>query len=95
VFDPPDDLGLTRIFVALDCKGVVSDCHEEGFGKNGSIVKEIRARASQFQEFKLVFEGRASNHEAHNLARYAYIGRHVWLVNPYDISIPVNIVINQ
>jgi hypothetical protein len=45
-----------------------------------------------------LFEGRASNFKAHDLARHALSfddGCHVWLGASYDANIPVNIILNQ
>jgi hypothetical protein len=63
----------------------------------GSIITEIRSRAEDFGECSFVHEGRASNFEAHNLARHALsygVGRHLWLLAPYSNLIPVNIILD-
>jgi hypothetical protein len=93
-----DDLIQSRILVASDCKPVVNDIVEGTMSKYGAIVMEIRGRAAQKNECKFVFEGRASNFEAHhNLARFMLsfgVGRYVRLGTPYDANIPVNILAN-
>jgi hypothetical protein len=91
-----EDLGLTRIYIASDGKSSVSDIATGSWGKYGAIISEIKDWSSTFQDFSFVHEGRASNFEAHNLARFTTslgVGCHVWLGNPYDINIPVNIVV--
>jgi hypothetical protein len=66
-----NDLALDGIFVASDCKMVVSDIEEGSMGRYGSIIAEIRSCRTQFQEATFVYEGRAYNFEAHNLAKFA------------------------
>jgi hypothetical protein len=76
---------------------VVNDIVEGTMSKYGAIVLEIRGRAAHMNECKFIFEGRASNFEAHNLARFILsfgVGRYVWLGTPYDANIPVNILAN-
>lgn len=49
-----------------------------GKGIYGHIAQEIKARVRAFESFKFVHEGRASNVDAHNLARssvYCELGR--------------------
>jgi hypothetical protein len=84
--------------VASDCKRVVDDIKEGSLGNYGSIIQEITAQRNQFAESVIEFEGRSSNFEAHNLARFVLsidAGRHLWLGMPYSSEIPVNININQ
>jgi hypothetical protein len=50
---------------------VVSDISDGSSGRYGSIVEEIKARSRILEKCSFVFEGRASNSEAHNLARYS------------------------
>jgi hypothetical protein len=92
------DLGLSRLYVASDCKQVVEDIANGSFGTYGSIIKEIKIRSDHFEEYKFVFEGRASNFEAHNLARHVLNlegGRYIWLGLTYSLKIPVNNIIDQ
>jgi hypothetical protein len=59
---------------------------------------EIKDRSTAFQGKSFVFEGRSSNFEAHNLARFSIsldIGPHLWHDNPYSMKIRVNIIVNQ
>ena len=53
-----------------------------------------------FAECRFVLEGRASNFEAHNLAKHMIsygVGRHFWLGTPYSITVhvPANIMFDQ
>jgi hypothetical protein len=92
------DLGLSRVYAASGCKQVVEDIADGSLGTYGSIIKEIKIRSYQFEEYKFVFEGRASNFEAHNLARHVLNsegGRYLRLGLPYFPEIPVNIIIDQ
>jgi hypothetical protein len=76
---------------------VIDDIAGGTNGRYGAIILEIKDRASRLQEKTFAFEGRASNFEAHNLARFSTsldIGRHLWLGNPYSDEIPVNIMLN-
>jgi hypothetical protein len=94
-----DDLILNRFQVASDCKQVITDAKEGSLGKYGAVISEINARSTQFIHCNFAYEGRTHNYEAHNLARHALTleggRRHLWLVMPYSINIPVNIVINE
>jgi hypothetical protein len=79
-----EDLALTRIYVTSDCSSVVSDIRE------GSLGLFLKSDHCSF-----VYEGRASNFEAHNLAKSALscdVDRHVWLLAPYSDHIHVNII---
>jgi ribonuclease HI len=88
-----EDLGLPRVCIASDCKQVVDDIAEDSGGRYASIIKEIKVYRSEFEKVIVVHEGRKSNTEAHNLARFALsldLGRHLWLLAPYDpLVIPV------
>jgi hypothetical protein len=83
-----EDLVQLKILVASDCKPVVDDILQGTIGRYGAIVSEIRERASQISECKFVFEGRASNFEAHNLARFMLSFGAGRLSTPYDVNIP-------
>jgi ribonuclease HI len=79
------DLLLARFSVASDCLNVIKSLEGEGWGVYGHIVKEVKARASDFQTVQFVHEGRSSNGNAHWLARGSIlrdIGRHVWFQTP-------------
>jgi ribonuclease HI len=93
-----EDIALTNVLVASDCASVVTHIRGGSMGRNGSIISEIRSRAATLSSYSFVHEERASNFEAHNLARYALsldVGRHMWLLTPYADHIPVNIIIDQ
>jgi hypothetical protein len=75
---------------------VIDDIVRGTNGRYGAIILEIKDRASRLHEKSFSFERRASNFEAHNLARFStslHIGRHLWLGNPYSDEIPVNIML--
>ena len=87
-----EDLSLSRCMVASDCESVVLEISEGSRGRHGAIITEIRARATHFVECSFVHESRASNFEAHNLAKHMIssgVGRHLWLGTPYSITIPI------
>lgn len=70
-----DDLYINKMLVVLDCK-VAIDAIKEGSSANfDAIVQEIRARASNFSSCIFSHEYRTSNVEAHNLAKYAWLGQ--------------------
>ena len=68
-------------------------------GAYGHIVQEINARAGAFVSSEFVHEGRASNVDAHVLARssvYCEIGRKVLLLSPPEgVCNSVSRVINK
>lgn len=67
---------------------MIRSLKEGGLSTHGHVVQEIKARASGFQVVEFVHEGRASNVDAHNLARgnvQSELGRHVWLLNPPEV----------
>lgn len=92
------DLSLTRIVIACDSKSIVKEINEGSSGIFASIIKEINARRN-ISSRCVIFEGRASNHEAHNLAKYSLslnLGRHLCLSVSHDsICIPVTVTIEQ
>jgi hypothetical protein len=45
------DLLLARFRVASDCLNVIKSLEGEGWGVYGHIVKEVKARAGDFQPF--------------------------------------------
>jgi hypothetical protein len=81
-----EDLLLQNFVVSSDCKQVVNDIHKGCQGPYGSVITEIKLRASSFS-CNFIFESRAVNGDAHSLAKHSLNlgpGRHVWLVNPHD-----------
>jgi hypothetical protein len=64
------DLLLKDFRLACDNAGVVVSIHEGSMGSYGHVVQETRARSSEFRFIEFVHEGRQSNVDAHNLARY-------------------------
>nr|XP_051221174.1 uncharacterized protein LOC127339353 [Lolium perenne] len=87
-----EDLSLTHTYIVSDCQAVVTDIRDGSMGKYGSVISEIRHRSNNFSSCTFAHENRASNFEAHNLARHMInsgIGRHLWLDTPYSDSIPL------
>jgi hypothetical protein len=79
------DIRLQCFRVALDCINVIRSIEGEGRGPYGHIVRELKARKTDFQMVQFVHEGRSSNIDAHYLARssiYLEVGRHVWFQTP-------------
>ena len=67
---------------------VIGDINRGAQGKYGVIVKEIKARASSFT-CVFSFDVRASNTDAHSLARFSLnlsVGCHVWLGQPHEAA---------
>ena len=87
------DLSVAHIIIACDNKTVVADSNNGTEGPYSAIIKEIRARARSFRSCEFIFEGRARNIDAHNLAKFSSsldVGRHLWLGVPHDqFVIPV------
>jgi hypothetical protein len=74
------DLLLQRFRVASDCINAIRSIDGEGRGPYSHIVRELKARKTDFQVVQFVHEGRSSNVHAHCLARssiYLEVGRHV------------------
>jgi ribonuclease HI len=92
------DLQLRKITVASDCEAVVNDMSRPCAGIYSTVLEELKATLNLFEVVSFRYENRASNTEAHRLARQASagdVGRQVWFVNPPDgLCIP-NILVNQ
>ena len=74
------DLMEDRIVVACDSKSVVADISKGTEGRYSAVVKEIVLQSREFSTCHIKFEGRASNWEAHCLAKFSSsldVGRHV------------------
>jgi hypothetical protein len=88
-----EDLYLDRTFVVSDCKTAIDDIRDGTLGRNGSIISEIRSRSTHLRECSFSFESRASNFEAHNLARHMIsrgVGCHLWLAVSYSETSLIN-----
>ena len=93
-----EDMVVTKVRIASDCLRVINDLKSQvRRGEYCMILNDIHETKSSFLSCEFVHEQRASNSEAHNLARMATtldIGRHVWLNGPLDhLCIPQNIMI--
>ena len=90
-----EDLHLRRITVATDCLTVVKNMTTSYEGSYSMVLREIKATADTLTLASFRHENRASNSEAHRLARSATsgnVGRRVWLLEPPDgFCIPKNI----
>jgi len=56
-------------------------------GCHGHIIRELKEGMASFEKAEIVHESRASNFDAHRLAKssmYKPLGRHVWLLSPPD-----------
>jgi ribonuclease HI len=76
------DLNLQRVTVATDCLAVVNNIKQDYAGSYSMIIEEVKADARGLQRASFRHENRASNSEAHCLARLAVsssLGRQVWL----------------
>jgi hypothetical protein len=65
------------------------DIAQGTLGTNAAIIMEIKARSTNFHKCSFVHECRASNYEAHNLAKYALllgVECHLWLNTPYSVD---------
>uniref|UniRef100_A0A0D9V854 RNase H type-1 domain-containing protein n=1 Tax=Leersia perrieri TaxID=77586 RepID=A0A0D9V854_9ORYZ len=84
------DLGFQKMRLAPDSSNVIRSLGENHMGAYGHVVKEIKARANDFQDVQFVYKSRKSNVDAHILARGSVsleTGRHVWLLAPPDVTI--------
>jgi ribonuclease HI len=81
------DIGARRVHVASDCLSVVRSIKEGTLGVYAQVISEIKVAMETFDMLSFVHERRASNKEAHNLARSVVLddpGRRLWLVRPPD-----------
>jgi hypothetical protein len=89
------NLNVHQAMITSDSKQVIGDIHGGNQGIYGPIISEIKARASLLN-CTFSFEGRATNRDAHSLAKFALslaLGRHVWLGQPHTPTrIPHSVV---
>ena len=81
------DLTLQFIWLASDSANVIKSREETGMGPYGQVVREVKARARDFNFVDFAHENRSSNVDAHNLARslISFVpDRHVWLLTPSE-----------
>lgn len=77
---------------------MITDIKYGSRGSYGAVISEIINQADLLQ-CNFIFEGRASNLEAHSLAKYSLSlgpGRHVWYGQPHDPRcIPQHVVFDE
>ena len=81
------DSMISRVRIASDCAGAVRSLEGSGMSRYGHVIREIKVAMASFKGAEVVHEGRASNIDAHTLARssiYESEGRHVWFFYPTD-----------
>jgi hypothetical protein len=92
------DLNLQAAMIGANCLEVAQGLQDKNLGRFSSILQEIRDAATRRGGTRFRHEGRASNDEAHRLAKMATTlpaGRHVWLGTlPEGLNFHVNIVSN-
>lgn len=78
------DLNLHRLIIACDAETVVKQITEGGKGIYSHILQEINIRRQEFEEVRIIHEGRMSNMEAHNFVKSVLAlahGRYNWLLH--------------
>jgi ribonuclease HI len=92
------DLNIQKICVASDCLEVIKNLTQPYDGGYGAVIREIKDTTTLFQSVVFKHEARASNGEAHRLARSFVslsLGRRVWLLQPPEhLCIPRNLLID-
>lgn len=63
------DLNLHRFTIACDAETVVKQIKEGSKGIYIHILQEINIRRQEFEEVRIIHEGRTSNMEAHNFVK--------------------------
>jgi ribonuclease HI len=63
------DLMLSNVTIASDCPTVVQALNQEYSGRFSMVTEEVKAGANQLAKVSFRHENRASNSEAHRLAR--------------------------
>ncbi|XP_010236322.1 uncharacterized protein LOC104583970 [Brachypodium distachyon] len=82
-----EDLQLAHLRVASDCLEVIMALMGDNLGRFALVLQEIKRCYPRFASVEFVHEGRASNMEAHTLARASTSrqeGRYIWLVESPD-----------
>jgi ribonuclease HI len=80
-----EDLNIQKMVVASDCLQVINNIHGDFGGSYSMVTREIKVKASSFSDVRFRHENRASNSEAHRVARSfvsSTTGRQVWLLQP-------------
>jgi ribonuclease HI len=92
------DLNIQKICVASDCLEVIKNLTQPYDGRYVAVIREIKDTTTLFQSVVFKHEARASNGEAHRLARSSVsvsLGRRVWLLQPPEhLCIPRNLLID-
>jgi hypothetical protein len=87
------------MYVATECLEVINNLNKQYLGEYGVITREIKETASLFSASSFKHKSRASNREAHRLARSSLnleVGRRVWLLQPpAGLCIPQNFPVNE
>ncbi|CAN6318053.1 unnamed protein product [Urochloa humidicola] len=65
------DLVLQKFKLATDCLNIIRNLHGTAMGAYGHVVREIKARAADFNDVNFVHEGREANADAHRLAKWS------------------------
>jgi hypothetical protein len=63
------DMDVRKCVIASDCLEVIMNIQKQSLCAYSSVLKEIKARSTLFQEVVFKHEGRESNCEAHALAK--------------------------
>ncbi|KAK1602924.1 hypothetical protein QYE76_018047 [Lolium multiflorum] len=64
-----EDLNIQKMVVASDCLQVINNIHGDFRGSYSMVTREINAKSSSFSDVRFRHENRASNSEAHRVAR--------------------------
>ena len=91
------DLHLNQFVIALDAQQVIGSINKGSLGTCGAIINEIRLQLDP-SCCNFVFKGRATNLEAHSLAKHSLslgLGHHVWFGQHDPNFIPHHIVFDE
>jgi ribonuclease HI len=92
------DLVVDRVTVSSDCLSVVNNLKNKYAGNYSLIIDEVKATARSMSVVQFRHENRASNTEAHRLARSVVSfssGRRVWFVQPPEGLCIVSSILNE